>query len=47
MTAQIRQIPPLLVSNSLKSICQTRLRPVGGSWKTRRRITAQDLRSAR
>jgi hypothetical protein len=26
MTAQIRQIPPVAVSNSLKSVCQTRLR---------------------
>jgi hypothetical protein len=36
ITAQIRQIPPLAVSNSLKSVCQTRFRCVGGSWKTRR-----------
>jgi hypothetical protein len=47
MTAQMRQIPPPAVSNSLKSVCQTRLRSVGGSWNTLRRNAAQDLRSAR
>jgi hypothetical protein len=30
----MRQIPPPVVSNSLKSVCQTRLRTVGGSWNT-------------
>jgi hypothetical protein len=39
--------PPPVVSNSLKSVCQTRLRSVGGSWNTLRRNAAQDLRSAR
>jgi hypothetical protein len=47
MTAQIRQIPPPVVSNSEKSVCHTRLRSVGGSWNTCRRNLAQDLRSAR
>lgn len=45
--AQIRQIPPRAVSNSLKSICQTRFRSVGGSRNTRLRNRDQDLRSAR
>ena len=40
-------MPPPVVSNSLKSVCQTRLRWVGGSLKTLRRSAAQDLRSAR
>ena len=39
--------PAAVVSNSLKSVCQTRLRSVGGSSKTLRRSAAQDLRSAR
>jgi hypothetical protein len=41
------QVLPPVVSNSLKSVCQTRLRTVGGSWNTLRRRAAQDLRSAR
>ena len=47
MTAQMRQIPPPVVSNSLKSVYQTRLRTVGGSCNTLRRSAVQDLRSAR
>jgi hypothetical protein len=47
MTAQMRQIPPPVVPNSLKPVYQTRLRSVGGSSKTPRRSAAQDLRSAR
>jgi hypothetical protein len=45
--SQIRQIPPRAVSNSERSICQTRFRRRGGSRNTRFRIRADDLRSAR
>ena len=39
--------PTARCSNSLKLVCQTRLRSVGGSRNTLRRNAAQDLRSAR
>ncbi|PTR21883.1 hypothetical protein C8K36_11349 [Rhodococcus sp. OK519] len=47
MTAQIRQIPPPVVSNSKKSVCHTRFLTVGGFVNTLRRSFAQTLRSAR
>ena len=47
MTEQIRQIPPRVVSNSEKSICQTRFRSLGGSRNTRFRSLDHERRSAR
>lgn len=40
------QVPPARVSSSVKSVCQTRLRRVGGSWNVCLRARASSRRSA-